>query len=896
MRYNAFISYSHESDSAFARAFQSGLEQLAKPWNRRRALDIFRDETDLSISPELLGTIFKVLDQSGHFLLLASPRAASSKWVQQEVGHWLSERGTRSLLIILTGGELTWDDKNHDFDWDRTDALPQCLCGRFAGEPLWVDFRWAKPEQNLTLNHETFRDAVATVAAELHGMSKRDLVGEDLRQHRNFLRAKRIVTVGGAALLTGVLFASYLAFQQSHRAEQRRIIELARRLASDSVKVVDDQASQIELSVLLAAESIERQPLFEGDAAIRRALALYPKAVPYQAAGSLRAIAFSADSRLAALARDNNGIDVIELPSGRVRLPLQQPTIAVSLALSRDGNLAAAGDDGIIRLFDASNGKKIVELKIGTGVVAMDFSADGSELAAGAGKYVYVFDTQTWKPLPRINSSSDVRQFAFRPDGQLAVTGTKNVVLYARKNDAWTQTEVDVLPSGSAGDATALSADGLYWASCGHMASQNKNCAISNVSNGIEFTRLVHPELVQFIVFSPDSRRVATSGRDQVIRIFETATGRAVAYLPDRVPGSILFSPDSRYMVTGMGEHVRLYQLSSETLVRSLPAGRLVSAAFSADGRYAAHGGRAEVFDLATSEPVLPPELGLSGRTVTLSADGRFLAIGDPMRVLEVKNWAQKYVQESRMCMGLAFSSDARYLAAGTIEGGVQLHDVVAGKPVWERGTRALRSVSLSGDGKYLAVGIQDAALLLSWPENKEVLSVTHKGLVHSVAVSADGRYLASGGVDDQVPIYDVVHRKELHRLNHQQTIYALAFSPDDQYVATGGLDKTTRIFNLATGEEIARLFHEATVLAIAFSADGRSVMTAAGKDTQTREDSNRVMAGPLERPFIIMRHLLRPDDLREEACARLTRNLTHEEWTRYIGNEPYRKTCSKLQ
>ena len=589
-------------------------------------------------------------------------------------------------------------------------------------EPLWVDFRWAKQEQNLTLTNEIFRDAVATVAAELHGMSKRDLVGEDLRQHRKFLRAKRIVTVGGAVLLMGVLLASYLALQQSRRAELRRTIELARRLASDSVKVVDDQASQIELSVLLAVESVRRQPFFEGDAAIRRALALYPKAVPYEAAGSIRAIAFSADSHLAALARDDNRIDVIELPSGNARPPLQPPTIIVSLALLRDGNLAAAGDDGIIRFFDVSSGKKIGELEAGKGIVAMNFSPDGRELVAGQSRYVRMFDTQDWKPSLRIDSSSDVRQFAFRPDGQLAVTGSKDVVVYAKKNDAWTQTEVDVLPSGSAGDATALSADGRYWVSCGHMASLNKNCAISNVSNGLEFTRLVHPELVQSVVFSPDSRYVATTSRDHVVRVFETATGSAVTYLPEKASGSILFSPDSRYIVTGMGEHVRLYQLSSEIVVRSLPGGRLVSAAFSADGRYVAHGRRAEVFDLATSEPMLPTGLGLNGRTVALSVDGRFLAIGDPIRVFEVKGWTQKYEHESRMCMGLAFSSDARYLAAGTLQGAVQLHDLVAGKLGLERRTRILRSVSLSGDGKYPAVGIEDAALLFPWPEDKELL------------------------------------------------------------------------------------------------------------------------------------------------------------------------------
>ncbi len=31
------------------------------------------------------------------------------------------------------------------------------------------------------------------------------------------------------------------------------------------------------------------------------------------------------------------------------------------------------------------------------------------------------------------------------------------------------------------------------------------------------------------------------------------------------------------------------------------------------------------------------------------------------------------------------------------------------------------------------------------------------------------------------------------------------------------------------------------------------------------------------------------------EACRRLPRNLTREEWPLYLGNEPYRKTCPNL-
>ena len=40
---------------------------------------------------------------------------------------------------------------------------------------------------------------------------------------------------------------------------------------------------------------------------------------------------------------------------------------------------------------------------------------------------------------------------------------------------------------------------------------------------------------------------------------------------------------------------------------------------------------------------------------------------------------------------------------------------------------------------------------------------------------------------------------------------------------------------------------------------------------------------------------LWRPEDLITEACARLPRNLTLEEWQQYVGDEPYRHTCPNL-
>ena len=80
-RYDAFISYSHAADGQLAPALQGALHRFAKPWHRRRALHVFRDQTSLGLTPELWPEIERALAASRYFLLLASPKAAASHWV-----------------------------------------------------------------------------------------------------------------------------------------------------------------------------------------------------------------------------------------------------------------------------------------------------------------------------------------------------------------------------------------------------------------------------------------------------------------------------------------------------------------------------------------------------------------------------------------------------------------------------------------------------------------------------------------------------------------------------------------------------------------------------------------------------------------------------------------------
>lgn len=167
--YDAFISYRHAADGQLAPALQTGLQSLGKPWHRRRALRVFRDKRSLSATPDLWPTIERALGGSRYFVLLASPEAAESRWVDHEVRWWLEHRSPATMLIGLTGGDVVWDDARGTFDPARSTALPPAALDWPGHEPLWVDLRWARETRHVSLRHPRFREVVADLAAPSAG-------------------------------------------------------------------------------------------------------------------------------------------------------------------------------------------------------------------------------------------------------------------------------------------------------------------------------------------------------------------------------------------------------------------------------------------------------------------------------------------------------------------------------------------------------------------------------------------------------------------------------------------------------------------------------------------------------------------------------------------------------
>jgi hypothetical protein len=134
--YDAFLSYTHR-DRPPVSGIQKGLHRIGRRLGQLRALRVFRDDTDLTASPDLWGRIVDALDRSRFFIVTLSTQAAQSHWVNQEITYWLQHRGREQLMLVLVDGQLQWDQDAQRFDPASSNAAPPVLTEpAVTGQPL----------------------------------------------------------------------------------------------------------------------------------------------------------------------------------------------------------------------------------------------------------------------------------------------------------------------------------------------------------------------------------------------------------------------------------------------------------------------------------------------------------------------------------------------------------------------------------------------------------------------------------------------------------------------------------------------------------------------------------------------------------------------------------------
>ena len=187
-QYRAFISYSH-ADSRFALWLHRKIERFAIPAapgaGRVRLAPVFLDRAELPAATDLSATVRAALARSAALIVIASPHARASRWVDREIALFRELHPDRPVLVALIEGE-------------PDTAFPPALTGSGAAtiEPLAADFRKGADGRRLGL---------LKIVAGLSGQPLDRLVQRDAQA-----RQRRVMAVTAAALLLSLVLAGLL--------------------------------------------------------------------------------------------------------------------------------------------------------------------------------------------------------------------------------------------------------------------------------------------------------------------------------------------------------------------------------------------------------------------------------------------------------------------------------------------------------------------------------------------------------------------------------------------------------------------------------------------------------------------------------------------------------------
>jgi len=804
-RYEAFISYSHAADGKLAPQLQVELQRFAKPWYRTRAISVFRDKTSLSATPSLWPTIEAALGNSAFLVLMASPDAANSHWVIKEVETFLRIAGPERILIVLTDGELEWNDAVADFDWAHTSSFPRLRQRVFKDEPLWVDLRSVRRSEHLSQRNPDFRDGVARLSSAIRRIPTDQLIGEDIRQHRQTMRLVWSTVVLLVLLAAGAAVAGYFAYRRGLDA-----LAAARRTVAEFMV---SSAASLESDEPLTAALV----LSELDDSYRsdRALALLRRVANELPIAVLRGSdpKFSADRKYL-LTFPSDGEDILLWSVGSLDKPIAlRPhggSVIDAAVDSQARRVAIASSDHNVTVWDVDGPR---ELAVIDGYAptysvldrdSIAISADGSRVAFLHGKNAIIAGTAgDTRPIELSGHNDAVLSIAYSPDGDLVATTSLD-----RTTRIWN-------PDGSVKDIFRIPQSHpvhvQFSFDSSHVLTVDDNATVRvwrmgeagspKVFNALEYTPYS-------ATLSADGRRLVAGTKEGTILVWDLDSPQR----PSLIRGSswvrtASFTPDSNAIVSGSDDgKARVWTDSEHAVSFNVHHGLVTSAAFEPVHRrvFTSAGPNTEVWSL----------LGENAEPILWKGNSGFTAID--------------------------FSSDGNRVVAGSGNGEVRVWSTVGREqPLILRGHSAsIDSAAFSPDGAHiLTVSADGTARIWNADGHDEPVVLRDEGgRIHGASFSRDGTRVLT--IADSVRVWYVDGRPGaivFHDSKHNPT--KAEFGPDASrlLVVTPQVPSAFICRSDGQGSPLPLRTNDkdvSGVIGARFSPDGMRVVIHAGRTT----------------------------------------------------------------
>jgi WD40 repeat protein len=735
------------------------------------------------------------------------------------------------------------------------------------------------------------------------------------------------------------------AIQAEIKAKEQTKIAKARQLAAQATMAArgsNDLDGWPDLALLLAVQAVHKINNFETQSNLLRVLISKPKILSYLHGhtNNINHVAFSPDGKLIASGSLDNTIILWDVETQN---PWGQPlhwengsyfpgsarmnSVGI-VAFSPDSKLLASGLT-TITLWNVATQRPLGQPLQGhtDTVMAIAFSPDGHILASGNDDGIILWDVGKRQPMgyPLKGHSNATSSIAFSPDGQLLASGSYDgtVVFWDIKTHQ---------PIGE-----PLKGQHEYLASL--VFSPNDHILATGGDSGITFwdvktrQQLGPPlrgydenENVLAVAFSPDGKLLASGSGDILLWNVETRQrlGAPLQGHSDFIH-SLAFSPDSKLLVSCGGNDLILWDIeeTQTSIGRSLKGTKHSSiVSFSPDANFLATENDKDnkteilIWDVKKNTPVEKPLLVKESSTsINFSADNKRLLTGssnNTFTLFDLRTFSPinyfKYKNSDYSEVAVAFDNTGHPLIYTENDGTIYLVDIEKkihiGKPLHSLG-KFIKQMVISPNGKNLAV-ISDKTVMLwnleqdNFPSFSlpidQYINFGEYGGPDLVAFSHDGKQIAVlvNGMDTYniLTIWNIETQTLIGKpwFAGVNAGWTMAFSHDDKLLAIGGGYRVRGEFSVWDVTEQKPFFdsniwdsgiwqpykiYGDVINGIDFSPDGKWLATAG-----------------MSAPVVLWD--IDPHSWKERACRIAGRNLTQEEWKRYLPDKSYQKTCQQ--